>query len=101
MIMNSPDENAQDVIKSVYSKIFPVLQKSMDLLIRPKEMLDTLADMMRRFGFFIARNNDNALLDKQKLMDLIFNFLLKGKTIDVKSRASLCMGQFAIVLTSQ
>jgi len=33
------------------------------------------------------------------MMDIIFQYLLKGLNNNVKSRASLCMGQFAIVLT--
>lgn len=99
IIKDSKDEQAQGFIDILYPQLLKGLTEAKEEY-RQKALLDTCSDMLRRFGLFILRSQSSNI-DKEKLMAAIHNQLVRGSTAEVRTRASLCMGAFAVILTNK
>lgn len=56
LISLGPEETQARAIKAVFSILYPALEKARALEIRPKEILDILGHLMKRFAPEIARS---------------------------------------------
>jgi len=72
MINNSRVEQAETVVKMVYSKLYKSLSVINSDVQRPKEILDVFSNLMSHYGQFISLNNNNAILNKDDLLKAIF-----------------------------
>lgn len=67
--------------------------------VRKEECLDICTDLFKRFGLVILRQSGS--INKDTLMQAINQQLTGGESVNVRKRASYCMGAFAIILTQK
>lgn len=100
MIREAKDSQCLEIIDCINDNLFKVLQMSMSREILPKQIFDVFSALMRRFGTQIANGESVKFNNNNKaFMTTVQEYLLKSKSQDVKSRASLCMGSFAMALS--
>jgi cullin-associated NEDD8-dissociated protein 1 len=87
---------AADMIKAVYPKLSRGLKSGNDEV--KEECLDILAEICKKFGSLLYKKT--ALVNKDELMKQLCD-LLKHTTEGVRKRATYCLGQFAIILSSK
>lgn len=84
------------MIKAVYPKLSQGLMSGNDEV--KEECLDILAEICKKFGNILYKKSN--LVNKDELMKLLCG-LLKQSSDGVKKRATFCLGQFAIILSSK
>lgn len=67
--------------------------------VRKEECLDICTDLFKRYGLIILRNP--ALVNRDVMMQAINQQLCDGATVNVRKRASYCMGAFAQILSGK
>ena len=87
------EEYAIAMIKIVYTKLIKGLSASDEVR---EECLDILAEIFKRFGSLLLRNQ--SLVNKDELMKVIPEQLSRDKQ-SLRKKATNCLGAFAVILT--
>ena len=83
----------------MYPFLLKGIQANTKDTIRKEECLDICTDLFKRYGLIILRQP--GIVNKDMLMQAINNQLTDGTTVNVRKRASYCMGAFAQILTGK
>ena len=90
------DNSATNMIRTVYPKLLKGLKSGKSEV--QEECLEILAQIFKRFGSLLHKNNN--LVNKDELMKTLCE-MLQQQHPGVRKRATNCMGQFAIILSSR
>ena len=84
------------MIKAVYPKLFRGLKAGKEEV--KEECLEILAEICKKFGSLLYKKS--TLVNKEELMRQLCD-LLQIPNETVRKRATNCLGQFAIILSSK
>ena len=85
-----------NTIKVVYPNLIKGLKEMKEEV--KEECLDIFADFFKKFGNLLNKKNDR--INKDELMKILCE-LLMIKHDGVRKKATNCLGQFAIILSSK
>jgi hypothetical protein len=97
IVTEAREEFAGSLIASVNPKLVVGLEKGRNEV--KSECLEIYTDIFKRFGGYLLRQH--SIVDKNRLMNGINNLLGDEIEINLRKRASQCMGTFAVVLNGQ
>jgi len=95
-IQELKENAATNMIKAVAPKLFKGLRQGKEEV--KEECLEILAEIFKKFGTLLYRKSN--LVNKDELMRQLTD-LLQLQNEGVRKRATNCLGQFAIILSSK
>jgi hypothetical protein len=94
------DSAAVTMIKTVHPRIMKgLMMQNVDAADEVKEeCLEILTEIFKKFGSIMHKNNN--LVNKDELMKVLCELLVLPKE-GVRKKATICLGQFAIILSNR